>query len=83
MWIRIDEFPKIDFSTGLGITEFFLRLLGWLCSKDDSFKGAQSCIVTGPNIDIAIKLIKRLKAIFETRLGLYFDNKETVLGLNA
>ena len=47
------------------------------------FKGAQACIVTGPNIDIAIKLIKRLKAIFEGKLGLIFDNKETVLELNG
>jgi hypothetical protein len=70
-------------STGLGITEFFLRLLGWLCTKDDSFKGSQACIVTGPNIDIAIKLIKRLKAIFEGKLGVIFDNKETVLELNG
>ena len=36
------------------------------------------CIVTGPNIDMAIKLIKRAKNIFETKLGLTFQNKETV-----
>ena len=41
------------------------------------------CIVTGPNIDIATKLIKRLKNIFERRLGIYFDNKEQVLELNG
>ena len=41
------------------------------------------CIVTGPNIDMAIKLIKRLKNIFETKLGLTFQNKETVLELNG
>ena len=41
------------------------------------------CIVTGPNIDIAIKLIRRLKNIFERKLGVYFDNKETVLELNG
>jgi hypothetical protein len=41
------------------------------------------CIVTGPNIDIATKLIRRLKNIFERRLGIYFDNKETVLELNG
>jgi hypothetical protein len=70
-------------STGLGITEFFLRLLGWLATRDDSFKGSQACIVTGPNIDIAIKLIKRLKAIFESKLGLIFSNKETVFELNG
>ena len=35
------------------------------------------CIVTGPNIYIATKLIRRLKNIFERRLDIYFDNKET------
>jgi hypothetical protein len=41
------------------------------------------CIVTGPNIDIAIKLIKRMKALFEPRLHVSFDSKETVLELNG
>src|SRR5918912_167356 len=41
------------------------------------------CIVTGPNIDIAIKLIKRMKALFEPKLHVIFDSKETVLELNG
>jgi hypothetical protein len=41
------------------------------------------CIITGPNINIATKLIRRLKNIFERRLGIYFDNKETVLELSG
>jgi hypothetical protein len=44
---------------------------------------SQMCIVTGPNIDIATKLIRRLKNIFERRLGIYSGNKETVLELNG
>ena len=40
-------------------------------------------MVTGPNQDVAIKLIKRLKGIFENKLGIIFDNKETVLELNG
>ena len=40
------------------------------------------CIVTEPNIDIAIKLIERLKEIFENKLGIIFDNKETLIELN-
>ena len=39
------------------------------------------CIVTGPNIDIAIKLIKRMKNIFESKLHINFHDKETVLEL--
>ena len=58
-------------ATGLGVTEFFLRLMAWLCLRNDDYRNSQMCIVTGPNIDIAIKLIKRMKALFEPKLN-YF-----------
>ena len=70
-------------STGLGVTEFFLRLMAWLCLRNDDYRNSQMCIVTGPNIDIAIKLIKRMKALFEPKLHVTFDSKETVLQLNG
>ena len=70
-------------ATGLGVTEFMLRIMAWLCTRDNWNRDSQMCIVTGPNIDIATKLIRRLKNIFERRLGIYFDNKETVLELNG
>ena len=57
--------------------------MAWLCTKDGHFANAQICIVTGPNQDMAIKLIKRLKGIFEPRLGIVFEDKETVLELNG
>ena len=50
---------------------------------NDNYRNSQMCIVTGPNIDIAIKLIKRMKSLFEQKLGLTFSNKETVLELNG
>ncbi|MFL6432366.1 MAG: hypothetical protein ACJ71O_01365, partial [Nitrososphaeraceae archaeon] len=65
-------------ATGLGVTEFFLRLMVWLCLRNDhDYQNSQMCIVTGPNIDIAIKLIKRMKALFEPKLHVTFDSKET------
>ena len=39
-------------------------------------------IVTGPNQELAIKLIKRIKALFELA-GIIFDSKETVIELNG
>lgn len=69
-------------STGLGITEFFLRIIAWLCVKDDSLKGSQICIVTGPRVELSITLIDRLKALFYS-IGVVFQNKETVLELNG
>ena len=41
------------------------------------------CIVTGPNIDKATKLIKRLKGILDTKLGLTFNDKVSHLQLNG
>jgi hypothetical protein len=69
-------------ATGLGITEMCLRLMIWLCLRDDSYRNSQMCIVTGPNQDIAIKLVKKMKAMFEKH-NVLFDSKETVLELNG
>jgi hypothetical protein len=63
-------------ATGLGVTEFFLRLMAWLCLKDDTYHNAQMCIVTGPNQDIAIKLIKRMIALSESRNIMFADQFE-------
>jgi hypothetical protein len=38
-------------------------------------------IVTGPNQELAIKLIKRMKGLFADKLGVTFDSKETALEL--
>jgi len=40
-------------------------------------------IITGPTLSLAVKLIQRLKNIFEPKLGIIFQNKETVLELNG
>jgi hypothetical protein len=57
--------------------------MAWLCLKDDTYRNSQMCVVTGPNIDIAIKLIKRMKMLFEPKLGITFNSKETVIELNG
>jgi hypothetical protein len=70
-------------STGLGCSEFFLRLMAWLCLYNDDYRDSQMVIVTGPNQELAIKLIKRMKGLFVDKLGATFDSKETVLNLNG
>ena len=78
-----DKHLWVKKATGLGVTELMLRMMAWLCTRDETFDGSQMCIVTGPNIEMATKLIKRAKGIFEPKLGLTFSNKETVLELNG
>jgi primosomal protein N' len=71
-----DKHLWIKKATGLGVTEFFLRFMAWLCLRNNDYRNSQMCIVTGPNIDTAIKLIKRMKGLFERKIGLTFANKE-------
>jgi len=53
------------------------------CLRNDDYKNSQMYIVTDPNIDSVIKLIKRMKALFEPKIHVTFDSKETVLELNG
>ncbi len=68
-------------ATGLGITEFVLRLMLWLSTRNDDYRGQQMCIITGPKEDIAIGLIRRMKRILEA-VNIFAENKETTLILN-
>jgi late competence protein required for DNA uptake (superfamily II DNA/RNA helicase) len=70
-------------ASGLGISEFMLRFMVWLCTTDNALAGSQMCIVTGPRIDLAITLIDRMKKLFSDKgLVTRFDTKETVIELN-
>ena len=75
---------KIKKATGLGVTEFMLRYMAWLCFQWNSgHRNSQMCIVTGPRIELAITLIDRMKGLFSTYNMSKFDTKETVIELNG
>lgn len=38
-----NKFLWIKKATGLGITEFMLRFMAWLCLKDNALSGSQMC----------------------------------------
>jgi late competence protein required for DNA uptake (superfamily II DNA/RNA helicase) len=81
-----DKHVWIKKATGLGVSEFMLRYMAWLCLKDNALSGSHMCIVTGPRIDLAIALIDRMKKLFANSKGISaaaeFDTKETVIELN-
>jgi hypothetical protein len=70
-------------ATGLGVTEFMLRYMAWLCLNDAHLVRSQMCIVTGPRIELAITLIDRMKGLFRENLSTNFEFKETVIELNG
>lgn len=66
---------------GLGITEFMLRYMAWLCLRNNKLKGSQMAIITGPRLDLAIDLIDRLKGFFGGKEQ--FEEDKTVITLNG
>lgn len=83
--LQSNKLVWIKKATGLGVTEFMLRNMAWLCFSNKNIRDSQMCIVTGPRIELAITLIDRMKGLFRNlpfaRLG--FDSKETVIELNG
>jgi hypothetical protein len=69
-------------SVGLGISELCLRYILYMCMHNDSLKGKQVVILVGPSIGLAVKLMKRLRRMFEPH-GITFDYKETFLVING
>jgi hypothetical protein len=63
-------------ATGLGISEFMLRFMAWLCLKDNALSGSQMCIVTGPRIDLVIALIDRMKGLLRGKGLMYLTLKK-------
>ncbi len=70
-------------ATGLGVTEFMLRYMAWLCFSHSKMGNSQMCIVTGPRIELAITLIDRMKDLFRSKNIELPDSKETVIELNG
>ena len=69
-------------AAGLGITEFMLRWIIWLCLRNDDLKGSQIIVFTGPRLELAISLMNRMKDLFKPH-SIVFNDKETVLNLNG
>jgi hypothetical protein len=68
-------------ATGLGVSEFMLRFMAWLCLKDNALSDSQMCIVTGPRIDLAIALIDRMK-LFASSKGMILEDNGGRIAIN-
>ncbi|PWU81187.1 MAG: hypothetical protein DLM72_08320 [Candidatus Nitrosopolaris wilkensis] len=53
----------------------------YLCLKDNTYTNSQFVIIVGPNQELAISLIRRLKRLFEP--DVYFNDKEVICLLNG
>ena len=79
--IEKDKYVWLKKSAWLGISTFMLYYIKYKCITDPVWKGKQVVIITGPNQELAISLIKRLKALFP--VGVLPETKETVAEING
>lgn len=77
-----EKYLWVKKATGLGLTEFTLRYMAWLCVYDDTYQKqkTQFCIVTGPNEALAIGLIQRFKDLFQQYHIFDTDKKTAIIG---
>lgn len=74
---------RVKKATGLAFSELGIRLACWLPLSDKRYKNTQMAIVTGPNIDLSVKLMRRIRQVFLSNLGVELGGKETRLLLNG
>src|SRR6476646_1063114 len=73
-YLRVYKNVWIKKARGLGITEFMLRYIVWLCVYDNRYKGKRAHIVTGPRIDISQEEVKRIRGLLEPKYPLPISN---------
>ncbi len=69
-------------SRGLGGTQFNVRNMAWLATRNDDLKDSFMAILTGPRITLAIDILSRMKTLFWNKLGVAFPYNNVTLWLN-
>lgn len=67
---------------GLGVTEFLLRFMAYLCVVDSTYSGMRFHIVTGPRINLAEELIDRIEGLF-VRAGIRPKKTGPIIYING
>jgi hypothetical protein len=53
-----------------------LRYIACICLCNNNYYGSEICIIIGPDIGIAIKLIKRTKSLSEVAHEITFSSRD-------
>ena len=69
-------------SRGLGGSELHIRLMPWLCLRDDVLRNSSMAVITGPRIFLAVDILSRMKNLFYNKLGISFPYNSLTLWLN-
>lgn len=82
-YLQKNKLLWIKKARGLGITEFLLRYMIWLCVFDNRYQNSRFSIITGPRIDLAVELIDRIKDIFGQIDPAVYDERDVIATVNG
>jgi hypothetical protein len=69
-------------STFLGITELMIRIMLYKATVNDDLRGSTMCILVGPNFQLALGIMDRIRQLLGRKLGLTFDSAQDKIVLN-
>lgn len=74
---------RVKKATGLAFSEFGIYYMCYLALRNNDYMNKQMCIITGPNLDLATKLIRRIRTVFNRHHNVDLHGKETRIVLNG
>lgn len=80
---RVYKFFAVLKATGLGFTEIIARLMGWLATAFDDFKGKRFGIIAGIRWEIVDEILNRFVALFDRFPFLGIKRKRNKIDLNG
>jgi hypothetical protein len=70
-------------STNLGMTELMIRAMLYKATVNDDLRGSTMCILVGPNFQLALGIMDRIRQLLGRKLGLVFDSAQDKIVLNG
>ncbi len=70
-------------STGLGITEFVIRIMAWLATRNNDYRNQRFGIVTGLTMETANEIIERVYDLFDAFPDLPIEKKIGKIVING
>lgn len=69
-------------ATNLGLTELMIRIMLYKATVNDDLRGSTMCILVGPNFQLALRIMDRIRQLLGRKLGLVFDSAQDKIVLN-
>jgi hypothetical protein len=81
--LESNKYIWIKKSTGLGLTETWVRYFSYLACRNNDLQGKRICIIAGIRWETSIEIVDRIRALFNKKLDITFEGKRTEIVING